>query len=83
VNVTAKYKTFCNLTQKSDGKTYVEPYDYELVLEPKKGVIHFGNLFNGNKLLGETHSTCAYCSLSALQYVIPTSDDWGDFSLTL
>ncbi|GFG36384.1 hypothetical protein Cfor_06103 [Coptotermes formosanus] len=59
VNVTAKYKTFCNLTQKSDGKTYVEPYDYELVLEPKKGVIHFGNLFNGNKLLADYIKPCS------------------------
>jgi hypothetical protein len=55
VDVTAKYKTFFNLTKKSDGQTYLQPLDYELVLEPKKLVAHYGNLFNGNKLLGKTH----------------------------
>ena len=55
VDVTVKYKTFFNLTKKSDGQTYLQPLDYELVLDPKKFVGNFGNLFNGNKLLGETH----------------------------
>jgi len=54
-DVTIKYKTFCNLTKKSDGQTYLQPLDYELVAEPKKLVANFGNLFNGNKLLGERH----------------------------
>ena len=55
MDVTVKYKTFCNLTKKSDGQTYLQPLDYELEMEPKNLVAHFGNLFNGNKLLGETH----------------------------
>lgn len=55
MDVTVKYKTFFNLTKKSDGQTYLQPLDYELVLDPKKFVGNLGNLFNGNKLLGETH----------------------------
>ena len=55
VDVTVKYKTFCNLTTKSDGQTYLQPLDYELVLEPKAASCYFSNMFNGNKLLGETH----------------------------
>jgi hypothetical protein len=50
-----KYKTFCNFTKKDDGKTYLQPYDYEMSFDPKSTVMHFGNLFNGNKLLGEIY----------------------------
>jgi hypothetical protein len=54
-DVVTKYKAFCNLTKKSDGQTYLQPFDYELILEPKTASFYFGNLFNGNKLLGEIH----------------------------
>jgi uncharacterized protein YjaG (DUF416 family) len=56
------YTTFCNTTKKSDGKTYIKPYDYELKLDPKKATFSFTNLFNGNKLLGEIHG---------LQFIYP------------
>lgn len=55
MNVTVKYKTFFNLTEKSDGQTYLQPLGYELAMEPKKGACYFSNMFNGNKLLGEIH----------------------------
>jgi hypothetical protein len=48
-----KYETRCNITKKADGKTYLMPIDYELEFDPKFARIYFGNLFNGNKLLGE------------------------------
>lgn len=63
-DVTVKYKAFCNLTKKSDGQTYVQPLDYELEMEPKRGSSYFGNTFNGNKLLGER---CTSLSLPTLQ----------------
>jgi hypothetical protein len=49
----AKYETQCNLTKKADGKTYLMPLDYEMEFEPEFVRLYFGNLFNGNKLLGE------------------------------
>lgn len=49
----AKYETQCNFTKKADGKTYLMPLDYEMEFEPEFVRIYFGNLFNGNKLLGE------------------------------
>jgi hypothetical protein len=55
VDVIIKYKAFSNLTKKSDGQTYLTPFDYELMMEPRTGSFYFGNLFNGNKLLGEIH----------------------------
>jgi hypothetical protein len=70
VDSTVKYKTFCNLTEHSDGKTYVQPYDYDLAFDPKTGMMYFGNLFNGNKLLGEISSAYHYISkLCLLQRV--------------
>jgi hypothetical protein len=54
-DVTIKYKTFCNLTKKSDGQTYVQPLDYDLALDLKTGSSYFSNMFNENKLLGEKH----------------------------
>jgi hypothetical protein len=55
-NVTATYRTQCNLTKMEDGRTYLTPQDYDLELEPKTATLYFGNLFNGNKLLGEISS---------------------------
>jgi hypothetical protein len=55
VDVGIKYKAFCNLTTKSDGQVYVQPLDYELLLNPKGGSCYFSNMFNGNKLIGEIH----------------------------
>jgi len=52
-NVTFKYTAFFNLTKKSDGQTYLQPLDYKFVLDLKRGSCYFGNMFNGNKLLGE------------------------------
>jgi hypothetical protein len=52
-DLTVKYKTRCNFTKKADGKTYLTPLDYEMEFDPKLARIYFGNLFNGNKLLGE------------------------------
>ncbi|PNF31888.1 hypothetical protein B7P43_G07892 [Cryptotermes secundus] len=49
----AKYETQCNFTKKADGKTYLMPLDYEMEFEPEFVRIYFGNLFNGNKLLGD------------------------------
>lgn len=54
-DVVIKYTAFCNLTKKSDGQTYLLPFDYELMMDPKTGTFYFGNMFNGNKLLGEIH----------------------------
>jgi hypothetical protein len=48
------YRTQCNLTQKADGKLYLAPVDYDMELQPQIMTTHFGNLFNGNKLLGES-----------------------------
>jgi hypothetical protein len=55
VDVTVKYKAAFNLTKKSDGLTYLQPLTYDMSANPKGGSIHFEDLFNGNKLLGETH----------------------------
>jgi hypothetical protein len=45
-----------------DGRTYLIPQEYDLEFDPKTASIHFANLFNGNKLLGEIfskiHSEC-------------------------
>jgi hypothetical protein len=53
-----KYVTLFNLTKKEDGKTYLVPYDYDLSADPKKVTADFGNLFNGNKVLGEINMNC-------------------------
>ncbi|PNF31891.1 hypothetical protein B7P43_G07892 [Cryptotermes secundus] len=52
-NLTAKYTTQCNLTKQGDGRTYLSPQDYDLEFDPKTASMYFGNLFNGNKLLGD------------------------------
>jgi hypothetical protein len=36
-----------------DGELYLEFSDYNVDFEPKNVVAKLGNLFNGNKLLGE------------------------------
>jgi hypothetical protein len=48
-----KYKTQCNFTKQANGKTYLTPLSYDMDFDPKLVKIYFGNLFNGNKLLGE------------------------------
>jgi hypothetical protein len=35
---------------------YLVPQDYDLHFDPKTATIYFGNLFNGNKMLGEVSS---------------------------
>jgi hypothetical protein len=51
-DLTVKYSTICNFTEK-DGKMYLKPHDYELNLDPRNAKLYFGNLFNGNKQIGE------------------------------
>jgi hypothetical protein len=53
-DVKIKYKTVFNLITKSDGETYLKPVTHDLRMIPKTGNVYAGNLFNGNKLLGET-----------------------------
>jgi hypothetical protein len=57
------YETFCNLTKKADGNSYLQPYDYEMHFDPKKLTLYFGNLFNGNKILGERYTIINFIEL--------------------
>jgi hypothetical protein len=54
-DVIIRYKTAFDLTTKSDGQTYLQTLTQELRMDPKTGTVYASNLFNGNKLLGETH----------------------------
>jgi hypothetical protein len=44
------------MTKMGDGRMYLVPQEYELDFDPKTASIYFGNLFNGNKVLGESSS---------------------------
>jgi hypothetical protein len=69
-DVTIRYKTAFDLTKKSDGQTYLQTLTQELRMDPKTGTIYAGNLFNGNKLLGEIHvlqfSNCSKLCLDVI-----------------
>ena len=47
------YNTNYTLTQLADGEQYAVPVAYDAEFDMEKMTLNFGNLFNGNKLLGE------------------------------
>jgi hypothetical protein len=55
-NLTATYRTECNLAKMEDGRMHLIPQEYDLEFDPKTVSLYFANLFNGNKLLGEISS---------------------------
>ena len=48
-----KYSNTYTLYQHDDGQQYLVLMDYHLDLVPENVTMHIGNLFNGNKVLGE------------------------------
>jgi hypothetical protein len=48
------YSTNYTLSQLADGQQYAVPVDYNVEYDLERAVVHFQNLFNGNKLLGDT-----------------------------
>jgi hypothetical protein len=48
-----KYTTTYTLYQHDDGQQYLVLMDYHLDFVPAKITFELGNLFNGNKVLGE------------------------------
>ena len=51
-----KYSTTYTLYQHDDGQQYLVLTDYHLDLVPANVTVHLGNLFSGNKVLGELES---------------------------
>jgi hypothetical protein len=56
VDTAAKYNTSYTLHPHDDGLKYLVLQDYHLDLVPGNITFDFGNLFNGNKVLGELAS---------------------------
>lgn len=57
IRAVTKIETF-----KKKGKTYVRIKSYSLKIEPTDVHLHFSNLFNGDKVLGnyQAHLNCLY-----------------------
>jgi predicted phage-related endonuclease len=53
VDTSVKYSTTYTVYQHDDGQQYLVLMDYQLDLVPEDIKIYMGNLFNGNKVLGE------------------------------
>jgi hypothetical protein len=56
VDTAAKYITSYNLHPHDDGQQYLVLKNYHLDLVPGNITLDFGNLFDGNKVLGELAS---------------------------
>jgi len=72
-----KYTTCYTLHLHDDGQQYMVLKDYHLHLRPARLSIELGNMFNGNKVLGEleicilqnsTSSTCGYSTYLSVYF---------------
>lgn len=57
--LSGNYSTSYALTQLRDGQLHAMPQSYDVDFDIRGLKVQFGNLFNGNKLLGEPENTTA------------------------
>jgi hypothetical protein len=51
--LTSRHELIGSKYEKADGETYINITDYKINFKPKKVTYYFGNLFNGDKMLGQ------------------------------